>query len=454
MKNLQIISVNALVCLSLLFSIASAGEPTQIPWPIGYSEAEMHYSRDLFKTYGNWNGTWSNGGFHPGIDIFINTDIDGCDEVRCVKAGYVTWISEYTVPGSDVDDYTVVICDEMSGSADYGWCYQHMVEPSWQFNDYVPYSALIATMHPGNINPHLHFMWTEDTYQYPYLGYVNPLNYLDPAATEGEGFTWTWNPEANDPPYEYFFLPYMYYEDWSALSVSETFEEMLDPFNLSGHVDLFLGQYLSGTGMASGLEQAPWLTPRRIKWAVVKESPSGEEIVHTRYVMDFDCVLAGLGDIRYKMHFFSNYMNEMYGGGEDHFGSLECLTNCGDADGWTNLGIDNICNSSWKTNINCEDNDDTENPVIAAFRDGPYRIDVESYTYDLTDMYPISIDVELHNFDPVVEKVILSSEDNTVWEAYWTADGLTPVLNNPVDAGVLPDQQLDVTVVFSEPMDT
>ncbi|MCD4847958.1 MAG: FG-GAP-like repeat-containing protein [Candidatus Aegiribacteria sp.] len=64
------------------------------------------------------------------------------------------------------------------------------------------------------------------------------------------------------------------------------------------------------------------------------------------------------------------------------------------------------------------------------------------------------MDIELHNFSPVVEEVVITCEGRTIWQAFWTADGLEPDWHNPVDLAVLPDQTLDVMVVFSEPMDT
>jgi hypothetical protein len=86
-----------------------AGEPTQIPWPVGYSESEMHYSRDLLRTCGNTNGVWGDtGNFHPGIDIPYNTEVvDGCNEVRCVREGYVTY---ETASSDDIEGYVILPC--------------------------------------------------------------------------------------------------------------------------------------------------------------------------------------------------------------------------------------------------------------------------------------------------------------------------------------------------------
>jgi len=68
-KMFLLIMILSMTVLNVLI----AGEPTKIPWPIGYSESEMHYSRDLLRTYGNTNGIWgSSGNFHPGIDIPYN----------------------------------------------------------------------------------------------------------------------------------------------------------------------------------------------------------------------------------------------------------------------------------------------------------------------------------------------------------------------------------------------
>ena len=66
---------------------------------------------------------------------------------------------------------------------------------------------------------------------------------------------------------------------------------------------------------------------------------------------------------------------------DDGDGLIVCLTNCGDMQGWTNLGIDNIQENCWNTNAHFEDPDDTVNPVLAAYKDGPYRIDVTCYSH-------------------------------------------------------------------------
>jgi hypothetical protein len=171
-------------------------------------------------------------------------------------------------------------------------------------------------------------------------------------------------------------------------------------------------------------------------------------------MMDFDCILGGPGDTRYQMHYFRHYMFELFG----NYGSLACLTNSGNAQGWINLGIDNIEENSWMTNADYLGEDDTANPILATFADGPYRIDIDSYPYDLDEIFTAEVDVELHNFSPVVSEVEINGSGGAAWEAHWepveAANGLVAEFvvetDEPAEAG----QTLTATIVFSEPMNT
>ncbi|MFO8182816.1 MAG: T9SS type A sorting domain-containing protein [Candidatus Aegiribacteria sp.] len=215
---------------------------------------------------------------------------------------------------------------------------------------------------------------------------------------------------------------------------------------------MFYAYWLTGDGTKPlPMNQYP-LNPHRIMWSLSKLCKEDTIHVDSSFVVEFTGELGAAADsLRYRQFYF-RWARKEWLFGSPNFGLISCLTNCGDTPEWN--GIDNIEENCWQTDIDNELSGVTANPVLAAYPDGPYRVDVFAYAYDTTVVDTTSVDIELHNFNPVVEEVILSCEGRTIWEASWTADGLTPVLYNPFDAGVLPDQQLDVTVVFSEPMDT
>ncbi|MCD4847848.1 MAG: hypothetical protein K8R76_06625, partial [Candidatus Aegiribacteria sp.] len=188
------------------------------------------------------------------------------------------------------------------------------------------------------------------------------------------------------------------------------------------------------------------LAPQKIKWDIVREFPGGDEVLDTNYVFDFDCILSAVPgvDAAPKILYFK------YGVLFRYTVQLLCLSNCTDTDDWN--GIQTINEGSWKTNVDCEGSEDTDNPVLASFPDGPYKINVFSYAYDITLVDTASINIELHNFAPVVEEVIVSGSTGEIYHAEWTASGLTPQLNVTVDIPVSNSEILDVTVIFSEPM--
>ncbi|NLH79059.1 MAG: hypothetical protein GX465_18725 [Acidobacteria bacterium] len=454
-----LLSVSAIL---LLHVDVQAATPQEVPWPIGYSEAEMHYSRSLAKDYGDFNGNWSGNeyGFHTGIDV-SEFSAGGCTEVRCVRAGYVTEVDSVQIDGTSNYEWFMVICDEPRspiGTADFGWCYQHVDRPLYVVDQPVPYGAVIGVMDPDTPVRHLHFAWTDWDYA-PCISYANPEFFLDPAPVEEEGFSWLWNPSSYSPSYESFFLPQMSYQDWGDLSVEEAVALMLDENELQGDVDMFLGLSLAGCGMLGPITDW-WQVPQRISWEVIREKPSGEEVISSRYVMDFDedCLLESpsYNDPRTRMLYFSHLMNEVFSG---HYGVLCCLTNSGDYQGWAGLGIDNIQENSWSTDSDCLlEGDDTSNPVLAAFRDGPYRIDIDSYPFDLDESFTASVDVVLRNFDPVVLAVEIEGSGGIAWSAHWEAvevvDGLEVEFVIEEDEPVEPGQTLTATVVFSEPMNT
>ena len=458
------ITILLIIVLTQFPSIVTA-EPGFIPWPVGTTPSGQDSSRTLFSSYGTHHIGWSQVpdpfgiNFHFGIDIDANTSsTDGCDVVRNVVEGYTCWWGTDTLPTGEVQ-WVVVVGEDHLGSE--GWNFQHLDELNIDFFDPTMLHQIgdfIGIMHPALTHPHLHFMRSEAPYVSSHAALCNPLDYLVPSATSVGDFTWGWDANSDRS----FFLPDMDYLDWGNwTSVSEVWLDTLDREDLSGAVDFLYGQSHYGDGMASipdagidadGIDE---LNPRRILWKIVRQKPGGDEVISMRYVVDFRGELGGTQhDDKYKQFYFRYHYRELY---TTEYGTLNCLSNSGDAfpdPGWEGFGVSNIEENCWQTDSDNQFSGVTTNPVLAAFPDGPYSIDVTSYAWDTTVTHGDTLDIELHNFSPVVEEVVISCEGRTIWEAYWTADGLAPEWHNPIDLAVLPDQTLDVTVVFSEPMDT
>ncbi len=351
--------LNLLTVLSIIGAFSNTGicnDPDQnTPWPVGFDTTGMNTSRTLLNSYGDMNGSWEDGWFHGGIDIDATTGFFDCNEVRCVDAGYATEVEEIPIPGTqDETQWYVIICDELGGVVENGWAYEHLTQPSFSEEDYVAEGQLIGYMHDSVLSvPHVHFKWTD--WDNVFYSYVNPLFYLNPAPIADSNYVWEFNPQNYDPPFEFFFLPQILYTDWDDLTVSATFDSILDPSNLTGCVDLFLGLSLRGDGMplGQGIGRDD-LAPQRIKWCTIRETSSGDQFIDTMYVVDFDCILSQ-NDIRFQMLYFKHTMLDMFGKNA----LLFCLSNCIYTDGWD--GIDNIYEEAWKTNYNCEGTSVTEN---------------------------------------------------------------------------------------------
>ncbi|MBD3278874.1 MAG: hypothetical protein GF388_11295 [Candidatus Aegiribacteria sp.] len=421
------------------------------PWPVGVTPAGQDSSWTIMTSYGTFHFDWEDvsnpvsfANFHFGIDIPDYPGFAGEDTVRCVRDGYVTNMDSVAIRGRTSYQYHMVICDSMSDTT--GWFYGHMDDPNFSENDAVYLSDSIGVMTHLISTPHVHFMRSDSVYNHQNPGLLNPLDSLIPPASSASGFVWEFAESADT----LFFLEEMDHLAWPQYNQGhpeDVWQYQVEPGNIHDAVDLFYGYRLLGNGINPiSLGEFP-LNPHMIKWTANRYLVSDTSEVLTRYVAEFTGQIGASADsTKYRQFYFRwsrlNYLIPSLGNG-----LISCLTNCGDTAGWN--GINNIEENCWQTDIDNELSGVTANPVLAAYPDGPYRVDVFAYAYDTTVVDTTSIDVELHNFDPVVEKVILSSEGNTVWEAYWTAEGLTPVLNNPADAGVLPGQQLDVTVVFS-----
>ncbi|MCK5036193.1 MAG: T9SS type A sorting domain-containing protein [Candidatus Sabulitectum sp.] len=181
-----------------------------------------------------------------------------------------------------------------------------------------------------------------------------------------------------------------------------------------------------------------------------------------KYLVNFNCPLNNQENEKVWQLYFRHDLDDMYDYGPsagDHDGLIFCLTNCGDTQAWENLGIDNIQENSWQTNSNHLYSGETNNPVLAAFPDGAYQLDVTCYAHDETVTFPESsenLSCELHNFSPALRKVsIIDLEtDQTYYHAEWIPDGLSAELDVspgiPAPAGA----ELQVILWFTESMTT
>ncbi|NOQ22975.1 MAG: hypothetical protein GQ565_10075, partial [Candidatus Aegiribacteria sp.] len=460
-------SLNKIACL-LAFVLAISSVAGAIPWPIGTIGPDSVDSYSLMNTYGEMNNPWIDVGsgvdinFHTGIDISYEDIVT--ENVWCIENGVFTHCYAFMDQAQMIWEYIAVVCP--SSSSDEGWCYCHVEGndgnpihlDTISAGDPVGLGDLLGTM-TERTDKHLHFARTAPTAPFGYPGIDNPLDHLEPAASVAEGFQWI----LSSPNKSTFFLrDYPAFGDpgddnWETLwpTSASIYPDTIDRTELDGAVDLFFDIVSYANGEV-GFPHNPTM-PQKLKWTLNSYDPvtSSWIGIFTKYVVDFDEELGNSGSSpsdwqEYKRLYFKYLGHDIAGGGTWSY--VTCLTNCGDATGWD--GINNIEENCWQTDSDNQFSGVTTNPVLAAYPDGPYQVNILSYPYDTTVVFPESIYVELHNFSPVVEKVVISCGGRTIWEAYWTADGLTPKWNNPSDQGVLPDQQLDVTVVFSEPMDT
>lgn len=451
--------------LGAMFLTVSAGnlfanDPNlNTPWPVGFNTGQMNISRTLMHSYGDLNGTWPSSVFHAGIDIHESTGSPPCNEVRCVDDGYATVIDPIEIPGSDGDyQYVVIICDGKEGLVQNGWSYGHLTEPSFDPDDPVSFGELIGYMTSDITNPHVHFMWTD--WNSNAYSYCNPLEYLAPSPTSGDGYEWAFNPEENTPSFEHFFLEDMYFTTWGDMSDTQTLNAMLDPTDLSGNVDFFFGVSLRGDGMTGGTGAGSiTLAPQKLSWDVVREIISDEIIIDSRHVFNFDCLLYARDrpnpDLRAQQLYFSHPMISLFGNND----ALSfCLTNCEITADWD--GINTVREDSWNTDALAVDvTESTENPVLARYPDGDYRLDVVCYSFGEDETFPESIDdVELHNFHPALREVIISDAvtDQTYYHGTWLPDGsgLEAILDIDPNSAAQAGANLEVVLIFTEEMDT
>jgi hypothetical protein len=317
-------------------------------------------------------------------------------------------------------------------------------------------------MNPYVSTIHTHFNWCD--WDNSNACYVNPLDYLTPSAT-GTNYTWTFNPSGYTPAFEYFFLEDCLPSSWPN-DPADVQAITLDPNNLSGDVDAFFGFGLSGVGQTTTPECGRNdLTAERIEWNIKRSTVSGLQLLVNKYLVNFNCPLNNEENEKVWQLYFKWDMDDLRSmftyipSGLDHEGLVVCLSNCGNAQGRENLGIDNIEENCWQTNSNHLFSGETVNPVLAAFPDGPYKLGVRCYAHDENVTFPGTSEYlccELHNFHPALQEVsiIALETDTPYYHGLWEPNGLSAELdvsvNNPAPAGA----ELQVILLFTESMDT
>ncbi|OPX31882.1 MAG: hypothetical protein B1H09_01785, partial [Gemmatimonadaceae bacterium 4484_173] len=435
--------LNAILFLICFIStVSNANEPTMIPWPVGTTAVMMDSTKTLMNSYGDPQNNWYSGLFHGGIDIDSHTESPICSDVRCVIDNAVIsyWFESELPDPSDPHEWVVVTTPGTGEFVheDFGWTYEHLNDPrpdppyGWHLWDPISRGDTISSMNPHVQTIHTHFAWTD--WDFSNWCYVNPLDYLTPAPT-GTNFTWTFNPSGYAPAFEYFFLENTVPFGWPN-DPADVQAITLDQNNLSGDVDVFFGFGLSGVGQTTTPECGRNdLAAERIEWNIQRSTVSGLQLLVNKYLVNFNCPLNNEENEKVWQLYFKWDMDDLRDmftyipSGLDHEGLVVCLSNCGNAQGWENLGIDNIEENCWQTNSNHLFSGETVNPVLAAFPDGPYKLGVKCYAHDENVTFPDTSEYlccELHNFHPALQEVsIIDLETDTpYYHGLWEPSGL------------------------------
>ncbi|MBD3277211.1 MAG: hypothetical protein GF388_02840, partial [Candidatus Aegiribacteria sp.] len=373
-----------------------------IPWPLGDGSSGWESIYPITRTYGNFDenafwvyvdSTFNEHTFHNAIDISLEDA--GTGNIRAVHTG----IFEDCRPTNT--DSTEWFCHIFAEDSTYGWHYGHVqgddgfplsLDSVSVGTDTCAYGDLLGTMAEIS-GKHIHFFRTDQyVFQNGIPGVDNPLDYLDsiPSAVNN----YTWEILTSDPAV--FFLPQrdaingsdswtVFYDPPTPgyVNPSTVLGDTLNRNQLSGSVDVMHGCFVKGYPQSSSADCSG--IPQRIKWTLCRVLNTGTEELLTNYVIDFDGeVGAAPGDWQeFRRFYFPFYANQLgWFGPGNQFASIVCLTNCGDAEGWD--GINNIEENCWQTDSDNQYSGVTANPVLAAYPDGPYRVDVFAYAYDTT----------------------------------------------------------------------
>ncbi|GEM_PF-1387333 len=455
-----------LLTLFLLPSLVFA-----IPWPLAPADS----THKIDGSYGGSNIPWDSvsssnpsGNFHSGIDLFLTElTLPGQEEVvYSVEAGVVTDVLDGAPPSAE---QWFVVCDSLT--SEEGWAYLHVTNPFGKgYEDIVGFYDSLACVHQDTSSySHLHFMRSGREYNITYgpAGRMNPLSVLDPAPT-GSSYIWQFDPQPDSTQHPWcYFLADKTIEDWEAdwTDSLDIFEDTLSADDLHGSVDLIQGFSLWGYGdcvTQPGIDEF-WLEPYRIRWDLVLEGsiPSSDKVLVENYLVSFDGLVGSFDDWEKYRQFFFRFTNlDTYFPGK--YGDIICLTNCGDAQGWSGLGISNIEEGCWNTALALGGSGENYNPILQdpSASDGFYRIDVTAYAWDTTDSQRVSIDCQVCNTREVAQEVVLTdaATRSEVWRAEWvaeeTSNGFEPVKDVQTNEPATPGSTLDIEIVFTGPMDT
>jgi hypothetical protein len=160
-----------LLTLVLLSTLAVANDPSSIPWPVGSTAAIMNSTKTLMNSYGDPNGSWSDGMFHSGVDFDALTEPPlGTTLVRCVhgEAGSPVVISRIRQDYWRGHYEWTVVTTPGTGQynhEDFGWCYEHLLNPEdlkipendengWQIWEEINLGEQLTSMHPDAQTQH------------------------------------------------------------------------------------------------------------------------------------------------------------------------------------------------------------------------------------------------------------------------------------------------------------
>ncbi|MBD3278957.1 MAG: hypothetical protein GF388_11715, partial [Candidatus Aegiribacteria sp.] len=416
---MKTIIMTLILCIAA--SLVQAVDP--VIWPMSPQDG----THNLYHSYGDYHRDWElvtelspGPNFHFGIDLTDPTpeqENDPAEDVYNVRHGYVRWydwMSEIPDPPADHDNYAIVVCDDMT--TEYGWSYQHVEDRLFTGTRGDPFSLGYEYLEedrigdidndassqsgPGWTGDHLHFMWSFWEYSHNLPGYCNPLYYLTPEPSQSyPDFTWEWlcNPSQE---YRFFAIPqYKAVDDWGSQWANvDACKSEIDGFqdNISGAVDLVAWFVVYGSG-STGSTSPRGVMPQRLEWWLERWDPvtstwnevqdiSGSP--YRRYPFDFgDIELGGASDWeKYKQLYFRFSTADFL----IPSGTMCCLTNCSDNTTWD--GIGNIEENYWRTDIDKELSESTNDPTQQLTPDGSYRIVIQSYVFDGVGNPPVALD--------------------------------------------------------------
>jgi|GEM_PF-2608025 len=454
----------AMIILIALTGMSAGGS---LPWPTGPGGTQTQ-TRTLMNSYGSPNKTWLEVynaycdqeavlNFHAGIDIVrFDESEPGYSNVYAIESGYYI-----DIPGdSPIEMRDGRFVDEVwytigsSPQSEEGWCYQHLTFIIHQLHSSVSVLDQISTMHPDVETVHTHLMWADKFYEHMNGCDFNPLDELSFAS----GYNWNWREDR----YAIQLTEQKTIAEWAALQGG--YSSILVPHDdVSGPVDILFEYYFEGLGTVPGQTEPstqPSITPERIEWFVSRETVSGPEEVFRRFLVNFDMEDLGTEDhmLPYMLFYFRWFRPS-----PEPFGVRNCISNCGDASSWTNLGLSNIEENCWQTDgyINSQGlaGSTTNNPILQETPDGEYSITVISHAYNSMESDSYTEEgILLCNSKPVLREVSMLdlATDQVYYHAVWepSTSGTSAELNVTVDQPVAAGTPVQVILVFTETMDT